>query len=518
MTKKKKNLVSSVTKRKENLLGIQIEGSAAVTCGGAKIGMIQQVGSLSTSCTLGEDDTDLESLHSNNGGCCSKQDADQVFVEIPDPNAAKVLDEMPSNIELQNLKDKDGQGEPQPKAPWVNLFRDNRSPSSGLKLLEVESKDEDEVVLEPEDLDDVETAWGFCLVGYFAAKFPGRMALIKICDAWHVKYQYYVHSSGWLVFKFECANDRDTVLNGGPYFVFGRPLLLKMMPPYFEFGDEEISILPAWIQLPGLPLECWNVSALSKIASKVGKPVTTDRLTSTKERLSFARILVEVDAAKDMARSVQIRLPNGRMREQPVIFEFEPKFCANCKIFGHSTRNCGQSNPTRNNAGQQHASVFKRVPAGAKQKNTQPQPSRDSTEQLNLDSGSQDSAQQLNLDSGSRDSAQQLNLDSGSRDGAQQLNLDRGKNVATDVQHLPDTAHDGSGPPLASELPFTEVVKKHRKSEARPNEIQQPETGMSQRDKTQETDNRAKLKGKSIMQQGASKNVSKRKGPALILP
>lgn len=80
MPKKKKNLGASAMNSKNKLQAVENEDTPGVLCGGAKIGTIHQVGSFSTSCTLGDDDTDLESLHSSNGGCCSKQDADQVFV------------------------------------------------------------------------------------------------------------------------------------------------------------------------------------------------------------------------------------------------------------------------------------------------------------------------------------------------------------------------------------------------------------------------------------------------------
>ncbi|KAI3463914.1 hypothetical protein Pfo_020577 [Paulownia fortunei] len=223
------------------------------------------------------------------------------------------------------------------KAPWLDLFKDNRKINQGIKLNSVEPTGEDEVIIVDQDLDKVEKAWGFCLVGYFVAKFPGKSALLQLCDSWNVKYKYFAHSSGWLVFKFDNEADRDKVLKGGPYFVFDRPLLLKIMPSCFEFDDDEIRTVPVWINLPGLPLECWNTTALSKITSKVGKPLMTDKLTHTKERLSYARVLVEVDVAKELIRSIKIKLPNGKIREQQVQFEFELKFCEKCKMLGHST-------------------------------------------------------------------------------------------------------------------------------------------------------------------------------------
>ena len=228
---------------------------------------------------------------------------------------------------------------PVAKAPWVDLFKENRNPSKGLALQFMEDLP-DIPALKLEHAMDVHTVWGYSLVGYFAGRFPGKSALLKLCDSWHVKYKYSAHSSGWLIFQFDNEASRDSVLAGGPYTVFGRPLMLKAMPPFFEFDDHNVSILPVWINLPALPLECWTQAALSIICSKVGKPISTDSITATRGQFSYARVLVEIDAAKELVKFVSFKLPSGKVRTQPVLYEFEPKFCAHCKAFGHSTKGC----------------------------------------------------------------------------------------------------------------------------------------------------------------------------------
>ena len=228
-----------------------------------------------------------------------------------------------------------------PKSPWVNLFKDNRNPGKGI-MLEDREVDGDIVMLDEEDVDVVEEAWGFCLVGLFAGKFPGMAAVHKLCEGWKVKCSQWRHRSGWIIFKFQSDEDRLKVLNGGPYFVYGSNLMLKILPSCFRFEGEDVSSVPIWIQLPGLPLDCWNARALSKIVSKVGKPITTDKMTLTKERLSFARVLVEVDVTSDIVSEVEIGLPTGVVYHQPVIHEFTPKFCTKCKTFGHVEGTCGK--------------------------------------------------------------------------------------------------------------------------------------------------------------------------------
>ncbi|KAL2513076.1 DUF4283 domain-containing protein [Abeliophyllum distichum] len=90
------------------------------------------------------------------------------------------------------------------------------------------------------------------------------------------------------------------------------------MPEYIQFDDEEISLMLVWVVLPEFPLDCWTPKALSKIVSKIGKPISMNNLTHT--------TLVEVDAAKDLVRSVEVSQPNGKIFYQKVIFEHEPKF------------------------------------------------------------------------------------------------------------------------------------------------------------------------------------------------
>ncbi|KAL0352440.1 UNVERIFIED_CONTAM: hypothetical protein Scaly_1632700 [Sesamum calycinum] len=145
---------------------------------------------------------------------------------------------------------------------------------------------------------------------------------------------------GWLIFRFAQDDDRQWVLADGPYFVYGRPLFLKAMPDCFEFNEDGISLTPVWATLPSLPLERWHPNALGKIGSRLGMPISMDLLTMKMERVSYARISVEVDASKPLIDQVDFMLPNGVMRSQPVVYEFTPKFCKKCNRFGHLEGSC----------------------------------------------------------------------------------------------------------------------------------------------------------------------------------
>ncbi|KAK4416776.1 hypothetical protein Salat_2503100 [Sesamum alatum] len=229
-----------------------------------------------------------------------------------------------------------------PNTSFAGLFSSNRKLSSKNKLTKFVIE-EGPLTLQSNDLVDVHAKLGHCLVGYIAGKFSGLKAIRTLAQSWGAS--FHQHDSGWLVFRFARDEDRQRILAGGPYFVYGRPLLLKNMPDCFEFKDDDISVTPVWAIFPSLPLECWHQNALGKIGSRLGTPIAMDSLTMSMERVSYARILVKVDASKELVDQVEFVLPNGVTRKHPVVYEFTPKFCLECHRFGHLKDSCKGSLP-----------------------------------------------------------------------------------------------------------------------------------------------------------------------------
>lgn len=54
--------------------------------------------------------------------------------------------------------------------------------------------------------------------------------------------------------------------------IYGRPLILKNMPPFFKFKHCTNTVVPVWVNLPSLQLDLWNKHALPKICSKIRNP------------------------------------------------------------------------------------------------------------------------------------------------------------------------------------------------------------------------------------------------------
>jgi hypothetical protein len=133
------------------------------------------------------------------------------------------------------------------------------------------------------------------------------------------------------------------VLGGGLYFVFGRPLILKIMPEFFDFTTSDMVRMSVWVRFLNLPLQCWSPIYLSKLASVFGKPVHYDTPTSSMTQLSYVRVLVEIDLLADLPTSINLVFPNGMPLSQQVMYESLPRFCKQCRVLGHTISTCTKS-------------------------------------------------------------------------------------------------------------------------------------------------------------------------------
>ncbi|KAI5657005.1 hypothetical protein M9H77_25798 [Catharanthus roseus] len=99
-------------------------------------------------------------------------------------------------------------------------------------------------------------------------------------------------------------------------------------------------------------------------------------MTGLKERISYVRVLVELNIVKDLITEIPIKLLGGRVRTQNVLYDL-PKFCTSCHIMGHSLEGCRKNNPkvqTKGNKAKEAPMVHKdatMVSKVAPQKNEQ---------------------------------------------------------------------------------------------------------------------------------------------------
>lgn len=96
--------------------------------------------------------------------------------------------------------------------------------------------------------------------------------------------------------------------------------------------SEDVSSLG---EIPSITSQLLGPDSLSRIASCLGKPLYADECTTRQMRVTFSRVLVEVDVTQDIPATIEVRDPTGRSFEQLVAFDWKPLFCQTCLKLGH---------------------------------------------------------------------------------------------------------------------------------------------------------------------------------------
>lgn len=103
-----------------------------------------------------------------------------------------------------------------------------------------------------------------------------------------------------------------------------------------------LSKVPVWLHLKGVPLELFNRDGLSYIASVIGKPLCMDPATAARKRLTFAKVCIEMEAGKEIPEHVKVVMRDGSITLIAVEVPWSPTKCTKCNSFGHTVKTCNK--------------------------------------------------------------------------------------------------------------------------------------------------------------------------------
>ncbi|XP_019246318.1 PREDICTED: uncharacterized protein LOC109225967 [Nicotiana attenuata] len=165
--------------------------------------------------------------------------------------------------------------------------------------------------------------------GYFH-RIWGKLGIDKVAQV----------NKGVFLVRFTQAESRMKVLEDEVQMFDKKPVIIKPWTPDVDTRKELFSTVPIWIRLPGLDIKYWGKNSLTKIAELVGKPLKADRATTWKERMTFARVLVEVTLDQPYPQSIMFENEIGKIIEQRVHYEWKPTLCKECNNYGHEMVEC----------------------------------------------------------------------------------------------------------------------------------------------------------------------------------
>ncbi|XP_058763772.1 uncharacterized protein LOC131637201 [Vicia villosa] len=217
--------------------------------------------------------------------------------------------------EAEGHKDEEADSDKTQPQLWVDVIKGNRLPSNGgdieyTALVIVDG--EAELVIEEQDVISEMQFWANVLIMYAVGDDLSMNAVKKfMMNTWNFVTlpELYYNEEGYFIVRFKSKSDKDAVLMRGPYTIFKKPVLLHEWTPTFTLEDDVLRVLPVWVIFPQLPLVYWGDKSIGKIASAIGKPVITDECIRKKLRVSYARVLIEVDVTRELKSEITIRSP-----------------------------------------------------------------------------------------------------------------------------------------------------------------------------------------------------------------
>jgi hypothetical protein len=184
--------------------------------------------------------------------------------------------------------------------------------------------------------------WEGYLVGFFLGVPVNYMAVVShFKKTWKLKGSYDIKSDGANYFiKFSCLEDKQTVLRADPSFIRGQMFVITTWKPAFGSVQSQVKSVPIWIQLYNIPHIAWTLIGINWIACHLGKLICFNEATEKRERMEYAKCLVEISPEKELPEFLLIG--DGVETSQKVYIEYNwrPLICTACKVFGHSTNNC----------------------------------------------------------------------------------------------------------------------------------------------------------------------------------
>ncbi|KAF7839850.1 uncharacterized protein G2W53_008332 [Senna tora] len=134
--------------------------------------------------------------------------------------------------------------------------------------------------------------------------------------------------------KFDTFADQDFALIGGPWIILDHYLIIRPWTSLFS-PNEQIQKLAAWVHLPDLPIELYDINFLSTLGNHIGKVIRIDVKTTQQLRGKYARLCVELDLEEPLLSQYCV---HGMPRK--IEYEGLHFICFECGIYGHDIEHC----------------------------------------------------------------------------------------------------------------------------------------------------------------------------------
>ncbi|KAJ4841788.1 hypothetical protein Tsubulata_010536 [Turnera subulata] len=139
----------------------------------------------------------------------------------------------------------------------------------------------------------------------------------------------------YFLVKLADREDYMRALTGGPWVVFDHYLTGEPWQPNFDPASHKVTSVVAWIRVPGLSTELYQLAILKEIGNRIGQFLRVDYSTQKTERGRFAKAAVELDLSHPLQTETCV---DGVW--YTIKYESLPNVCFECGLAGHDMSHC----------------------------------------------------------------------------------------------------------------------------------------------------------------------------------
>lgn len=187
-------------------------------------------------------------------------------------------------------------------------------------------------------------AWDSFILGQFYEEPPAKGAVHAIVNVIWSRQKRDISVSKMdghaFLFRVPCPNARRKILSQSLWQVDGQTMFVAKWSPGPHQEKPELSMVPVWLDLTGVPLQFFNRDALKEIAGLVGHPIELHPTTANLTNLKVARVYTVIDPRKPLPEGVNAQFESGEIHRITVSSPWLPSLCSFCKKVGHTISRC----------------------------------------------------------------------------------------------------------------------------------------------------------------------------------
>ncbi|KAL3730722.1 hypothetical protein ACJRO7_027711 [Eucalyptus globulus] len=144
---------------------------------------------------------------------------------------------------------------------------------------------------------------------------------------------------GLYVFKFTSVGEKQRVLDNSPWLFSSHLVIVKPWVPNTPLHCYDFSTCAFWVQVLGLPLECYTEEMISNAVRNIGKVHEVKIESKEGTTLRAGRARVELNLQEPLKPGKHIRL-EGRNFWLDFRYEHLSHYCYSCGVLGHYAMYC----------------------------------------------------------------------------------------------------------------------------------------------------------------------------------